>query len=224
MGPSHKRSRSPTTSVPVSSPIPGTLSSVCADMLPPRKRIRSSDSVTDLEDCSDESSESSIRETSLRDDVDVRGSDEPYSKLDIDPEIQAHINECITYADALRAKGIDVRVVVETEEGAIEVTYETLGDLVQRFHDHTVEIPVYRVQVIKSIQSDHGHKIIVTGQQGTVMSKRISELERDNTRLIGMLDVTSQRVTRFQRRELHIQREMRKIWRLRFYDRVRIGR
>ncbi|GJS43927.1 hypothetical protein Tco_0568970, partial [Tanacetum coccineum] len=37
------------------------------------------------------------------------------------------------------------------EEGAVEVTYETLGDLVQRFHDHTVEILVHRVQAIKSI-------------------------------------------------------------------------
>ncbi|GJX17533.1 putative reverse transcriptase domain-containing protein [Tanacetum coccineum] len=178
--PSRKRSRSPTTSVPISSPIPGALFSARADFLPPPKRIRSFDFATDLKDCSDESSESS-RETSLGDDVVVRGSDEPYSKPDIDPEIHAKIDECIEYADALRAEGIDTRVVVDTvdreevktrargpvkvrfervthpavpddipeptqEEGAIEGTYETLGDLVQRFHDHTVEIPVHRVQ------------------------------------------------------------------------------
>ncbi|GKC82393.1 hypothetical protein Tco_1138110 [Tanacetum coccineum] len=34
---------------------------------------------------------------------------------------------------------------------AIEVTYETLGDLVQRFHDHIEEIPVHRVQAIESV-------------------------------------------------------------------------
>ncbi|GKB45725.1 hypothetical protein Tco_0896478 [Tanacetum coccineum] len=130
-GPSHKRSRSPTTSVPVSSPIPGALSSVHADLLPPRKRIRSSDYATDLEDCSDGSSESF-----------------------------AEIDECVAYADSLRAEGIDDGVVVKTvaqeevetsakgtvevrddrvmhplvsddipepaqEEGGIEVTYET---------------------------------------------------------------------------------------------------
>nr|GEZ01083.1 putative reverse transcriptase domain-containing protein [Tanacetum cinerariifolium] len=43
-------------------------------------------------------------------------------------------------------------------EGAVEVTYETLGDLVQRFHDHTKEIPVHRVQDIESVQRDHGHR------------------------------------------------------------------
>ncbi|GJV49464.1 hypothetical protein Tco_1439676 [Tanacetum coccineum] len=71
------------------------------------------------------------------------------------------------------------------EEGAIEVTYETLGDLVQRFHDHTVEIPVHRVQVIESIQRDQRHRIVATGQQSVVLSERISEMERDNTRLRG---------------------------------------
>ncbi|GJV85282.1 hypothetical protein Tco_1525180 [Tanacetum coccineum] len=191
VGPSRKRSRSPTTFVSVSSPIPRALSSVHADLLPPRKRIRSFDSAMDLEDCSDESSESSAhRETSLRDDVDVRGSDEPYSEPDIDLEVQAEIDKCIAYADALRAEGIDARVVVENiareeEEGAIEVTYETLGDLVQRFYNHTVEIPVHRVQAIKSINKDQGHNIIAMGKQSVVLSERISDLERDNTRLRG---------------------------------------
>ncbi|GKG38007.1 hypothetical protein Tco_0457230, partial [Tanacetum coccineum] len=33
------------------------------------------------------------------------------------------------------------------QEGAVEVTYETLGDLIQRFHDHTQAIQsiVYRL-------------------------------------------------------------------------------
>ncbi|GJW78075.1 hypothetical protein Tco_0139757 [Tanacetum coccineum] len=37
------------------------------------------------------------------------------------------------------------------EERAIEVTYETLGDLVQRFHDYTEVIPVHRIQVIEGV-------------------------------------------------------------------------
>nr|GFB90300.1 hypothetical protein [Tanacetum cinerariifolium] len=65
-------------------------------------------------DCLDESFESSVpRETSLKDDVVIRGSDEPHLKQDIDPDIQIEIDECIAYADALRARGIDARVVIE---------------------------------------------------------------------------------------------------------------
>ncbi|GKE93466.1 hypothetical protein Tco_1574561, partial [Tanacetum coccineum] len=83
-GSSRKRSRSPTTSVPLSLFLPGGLSSVRDDLLPPRKRIRSSKIVTNLEDCLNERSE-------------------PYAK----------INECIAYPDTLRAERIDARVVVE---------------------------------------------------------------------------------------------------------------
>nr|GEU99131.1 putative reverse transcriptase domain-containing protein [Tanacetum cinerariifolium] len=165
--PFRKRSQSPTISIHVSSPIHKALSYVRADLLPPHKRIRSSNSVTDLEVSSNESSESYVpREIGLGVDIDVEGSDEPYSEPDIDPDVQAGINECITYVDALRAGGVDARVMVETgareEEGVVEVTYETLGDLVQRFHDHTMEIPVHRVQAIESIQRDQGHRIMAT--------------------------------------------------------------
>ncbi|GJU65965.1 hypothetical protein Tco_1252224 [Tanacetum coccineum] len=144
-GPSRKRSRSPTTLVPLSSPVLEALSFVRVDLLPLHKRIRSSDSAIDLEDCSDESSKSSVpRDTSLRDD--------------------AEIDKCIAYTDALRAGGIVVRVVVETAARE-EVETSARG---------MVEVRVNKVT----------HPV-----KSAVQSKRISELERDNTRLRGMLDV-----------------------------------
>nr|GEX61674.1 UBN2 domain-containing protein [Tanacetum cinerariifolium] len=132
------------------------------------------------------------------------------------PAACAEIDEYIAYADALRDRGINSRVVVEAvdqdeietgardpvevrvdrvthpvieddipepaqEEGAIEVTYETLGDLVQR--------------------------IVATGHQNTNMLERIRELERVNMRLRDMMVVASQRVTRSQHRELRVQRD-----------------
>ncbi|GKD07438.1 hypothetical protein Tco_1187123 [Tanacetum coccineum] len=193
--PSRKRSRSPAASKLLSLPIPAALSSVCADLLLSPKRIRSPKSATDLEVSSVEGSEPSrYRGTNLDMDDDVERSD----GIDIDPKIQAEINEYIAYADALRVRGIDARVLVEAvdreeietgtrglvkvrvdrvtypviaddipepaqEEGAVEVTYETLEDLVQRFHDHTEEISIYHVQAIKSDQRDQGHRIIATG-------------------------------------------------------------
>nr|GEV97281.1 putative reverse transcriptase domain-containing protein [Tanacetum cinerariifolium] len=228
--PSPKRSRSPAVSVPLSLPIPIALSYVRADHLPSPKRIKNSEIDMNLEVSLEDRFEPYVpRGTDLEMDVDVVKSD----GIDIDPEIQAEIDECIAYADALRDIGIDARVVVEAadrdevgtdargsvevrvarvthpvtmddipeptqEEGAVEVTYETLGDLVQRFHDHTVEIPV---QAIEGIQRDQGHMIVATGQQISDMFERIEELERDNMRLRDMMDVASQRVTRSQRRE-----------------------
>ncbi|GJU71261.1 hypothetical protein Tco_1262666 [Tanacetum coccineum] len=222
MSPSRKRSRSPTASVSLSLPTLRALSYVGADLLPSPKRIRSPETTTDLEGCledsfkpyvpreaglgvdfEDESSESSRhRGTDLEMDVDVVRSD------GIDPEIQAEINECIAYADALRDRGIDARIVVEAiDQEEIETSIrDPVKDRVDRV-THAV-----------------GHRIVATGQQSADMLERIRELERDNMRLRDMMDVVSQRVARSRRRELSVQREMRQIWRYRFYDRMRIAR
>ncbi|GKF39689.1 hypothetical protein Tco_0119750, partial [Tanacetum coccineum] len=56
------------------------------------------------------------------------------------------------------------------------------------------------------------------------LTERIAELERDNMRLRGTMSVESQRVDLLQRGMSHIQRELRQMRRLRFYDRVRVGR
>nr|GEV04189.1 putative reverse transcriptase domain-containing protein [Tanacetum cinerariifolium] len=113
-GSSRKRRKSLMTSLPVLSPVFGALSPVCADLVPSPKRV-------------------DPRDTSLRDDVIVRSSDEPHLEQDTDPEIQAEIDECIAYADALRDIRIDDRVVVEAVDqeesktgtrGTVEVRVE----------------------------------------------------------------------------------------------------
>ncbi|GJS56844.1 hypothetical protein Tco_0651628 [Tanacetum coccineum] len=199
--PSRKWSRSPAASVPLSSPIPRALSYARADLLPSPKRIRSPELAMDLEVSSAEGSDPSrYKGTELEMDNDSERSD----GIDIDPEIQ-EIETGTRGPVEVRVDRVTHLVIVDDirepaqEERAIEVAYETLGDLVQRFHDHTEEILVHRVQAIES-------------------------LERDNRRLRDMIDVASQRVTQSQRRELRVQREMRQIRRFRFYDRMRIAR
>nr|GEW80495.1 hypothetical protein [Tanacetum cinerariifolium] len=104
-GLSHKRRRSSMTSIPGLPPVSGALSLVHANLIPSPKRVRDSGYLADVK--------VGPRETSLRDDVIAKGSDEPYLEQDIDLEIQVDINECFAYADALRDRGIDARVVVE---------------------------------------------------------------------------------------------------------------
>ncbi|GJZ45017.1 hypothetical protein Tco_0592613 [Tanacetum coccineum] len=178
---SRKRSRSPTASVPLSSPILGALSYVRADLLPSPKRIRSPKTATDLEGCLEDCFDPYVpREAGLRvdfKDESYESSRHRWTNLEMDVDV---------VRNALRDRGIDARVVVKAidqEEietsmrGPVEeeVTYETLGDLVQRFPDHTKEIPVCRVQ-----------------------------LEWDNMRLRDMMDVASQRVSWSHHRELRV--------------------
>nr|GEW70878.1 putative reverse transcriptase domain-containing protein [Tanacetum cinerariifolium] len=84
-------------------------------------------------------------------------------------------------------------------EGAAKVMYETLGDLVQRFHDHTQAISVHRVQAIEDVQREQGHKIVGVESAVTTLTERVAVLERDNRRLRGTASVESQRVDRIQR-------------------------
>nr|GEY78235.1 putative reverse transcriptase domain-containing protein [Tanacetum cinerariifolium] len=119
-----------------------------------------------------------LKETSLRNDVITRRSDERHLEQDIDPEIHAEIDECFAYAYALRDKGIDARVVVEAvDQDEIETG---------------VRGPV---EVIEEVQREQGHRIVGVDSVVTVLTERVAELERDNRRLRGTASVESQRVT-----------------------------
>nr|GEW75335.1 hypothetical protein [Tanacetum cinerariifolium] len=157
-GPSHKRRRSPMTLVPALSPVFEALSPVHVDLIPSPKRVRDSGYLADVE--------VDPRETSLMDDAIIRGSDEPHLDQDIDPEVQAEINECIAYADALRDKGINVRVVVEAVDQE-ESEIGTRGS----------------VEVIEGVQKEQGCRIVEVESAVTTLTKRIAELERDNRKM-----------------------------------------
>ncbi|GJY93946.1 hypothetical protein Tco_0509728 [Tanacetum coccineum] len=196
VGPSRKRCRSPSDLVSLVAPTPGALSLVCADLLPPRNRVRGFVSATD--------SEASLEE-----------SYESYTEPDINFDVQADIDACIAATDAIAAREADV--IVETEDevdeeaessarGTVEIGVDrvthpvvrmTLLSLLEReLYYHMVEIPVHRFSVIKSVQRDQGHRIMATSQQSAAMSERIGTLEWDNIRLRGMLGVEKQRVDR----------------------------
>nr|GEV10521.1 putative reverse transcriptase domain-containing protein [Tanacetum cinerariifolium] len=85
------------------------------------------------------------------------------------------------------------------QEGSAEVTYETLGDLVQRFHDHTQAIPVYRIQTTEGIQREQGRRIVRVESAVIALTERVAELERDNQRLRGTVSVEIPRVDRPRR-------------------------
>ncbi|GJS76212.1 hypothetical protein Tco_0726093 [Tanacetum coccineum] len=85
-GLSHRRHKSPTSSVHVASPVHRSLSLVRADLLPPCKRIRDSNSMTDFEVSSEDGYVLYVpREIRLG--VDVEDSYEPYTEPDIDPDV-----------------------------------------------------------------------------------------------------------------------------------------
>nr|GEW85608.1 putative reverse transcriptase domain-containing protein [Tanacetum cinerariifolium] len=84
------------------------------------------------------------------------------------------------------------------KERVADGTYETLRSLVQRFHDHTVAIPVHRAQVIEGVHREQGCRIVGVESIVTALTERITELERDNRKLRGTMSVEGERVDRLQ--------------------------
>ncbi|GKE20056.1 hypothetical protein Tco_1431568, partial [Tanacetum coccineum] len=166
---SRKRSRSPVASVPLSSPTLGALSYTRVDLLPSPKRIRSPETATDLEDCSEDSFEPYVnREVGLR----VDFEDESY--------------------ESSRDRGIDARVVVEAADreesetgtrGPVEVRVERVT------HPVMPEDTPKPAQegAVEGAQREQGHRIVGAESAVTFLTKRVSELERDNKRLRGIV-------------------------------------
>ncbi|GKB93488.1 hypothetical protein Tco_0979625, partial [Tanacetum coccineum] len=173
-----------------------------ADLIPSPKRVKDSGYLADVE--------VDPREISLRDDAIVRVSNEPHLEQDIDPEIQAEIDECIAYADALRDRGIDARVVVEVVDqdetetgvkGPVEVKLR--GSMITRLSQSIV----YRL--LKGVQREQGHRIVGVESTVTALTKRVAELEWITGELRGTVSVESSRLTNSKRDKSRMQRELR---------------
>nr|GEX28923.1 reverse transcriptase domain-containing protein [Tanacetum cinerariifolium] len=181
-GPSRKRCRS--SSVPISSPLSRALSPIHADLSPPPKRIRDSYSVMELEVSSEDGYESYVpKEVGLG--VNIKDSYEPYIEPNIDYNIQADIDECIAYDDAIRARGIDDSGVIKTmaEEEVefreraqsmstatrTEMTQDTINELISKRVDEALKAydaarnPRIEAETENDQQNDHAEENINNG-------------------------------------------------------------
>ncbi|GJX51659.1 putative reverse transcriptase domain-containing protein [Tanacetum coccineum] len=157
-GPSRKRRRSPTTFVPALPLVSGVLSPAHADLIPSPKRVKDSGYLADVE--------VDPREMSLRDDAIVRVSDEPHLEQDIDPEIQAEIDECIDVDQDKTETGV---------RGPVEVRVERVTHLVMP-EDIPKPAQEGAVEAIEGVQRGHGHKIVGFESAVIALTERIAEL------------------------------------------------
>ncbi|GKB64208.1 putative reverse transcriptase domain-containing protein [Tanacetum coccineum] len=216
-GPSCKRRRSPMTFVPALPPISGALSPVRADLVPLPKRVLDSGYLADVERFRQRLTSVSLMRMLLGIGVYARVVIEAVDREESETGARGPVEVKV---DRVTHPVVADDIPEPAQEGAVEVTYETLGDLVQRFHDHTEAILVYCIQVVEGVQREQGHRIVGVESAVTALTERIAKLEKDNGRLRGTASVESQRVDRLQCGMSRMQRELRQIRRLRFYDRV----
>ncbi|GJR03338.1 putative reverse transcriptase domain-containing protein [Tanacetum coccineum] len=152
--PSHKRRRSPMTSVPALSPASGALSPVSADLIPSPKRVRDFDYLEDVEVDSRESSEPSRS----------RGTD-----IGVDDEIE-RVDE---------SRGINVRVVAETV--VLDEVGTDTRDIVKGGDDKVthlvmlddVQEAAQEERAAEGVQREQGRRIFEVESAVTALTERI---------------------------------------------------
>ncbi|GKE24280.1 putative reverse transcriptase domain-containing protein, partial [Tanacetum coccineum] len=130
--------------------------------------VRDSDYLADVEVNPKESSEPSrYRGTDIRVDDHIERIDKSYSEHEIDP-MQAIIEACFDFADIIRSRGIDVRVVAETV-ARDEIRTDTRKEQHKR---------------------EQGRRIVGVESVVIALTKRIAKLERDNRSIRGTMPNT----------------------------------
>ncbi|GJX04730.1 hypothetical protein Tco_0190646 [Tanacetum coccineum] len=142
--------------------------------------------------------------------------------VEVDPREISLRDDAIARVNALRDRGIDARVVVEAidRDGTETGMRGPVKVRVER-----VTHPVMPEDILEPAQEGAIEATIVGVESAVIaLTERIAELERDNRRLRDTGSVKSQRVDRLLRGMSRMQRKLRQMRRLRFYDRVRVGR
>ncbi|GKB27598.1 hypothetical protein Tco_0866999 [Tanacetum coccineum] len=165
-GPSHKRCRSPTSSVHVASPVPKALSSVRVDLLLPRKRIMDFNTMTgfepdvdsdiqaDIDACIVFADDTAARGTNVRVEVGTTAEEEDDSSVRGTIEIRVdRVTHLVVLDDTAEPVREDSPELVSTD-GSLEVMQRGLDMVMQELYDHMVEITIHRVRVIESVQRD----------------------------------------------------------------------
>ncbi|GKE51920.1 hypothetical protein Tco_1487076, partial [Tanacetum coccineum] len=172
--------RSPTSSVPTFLPVRGALSLVRSDLSPPAKRIRDSDSVTDVEVSSKDGYEPHVpREVGLG--VDFEDSYEPYTEPDIDSDIQMWMSLRPRRKSSLERDTIEVEVNPRVRPVIEEDVRESVRDDVL---DHVIADGA--VEVIESEQRLQGHWITGVDLEVTTITERIDTLDMPTATHTGM--------------------------------------
>nr|GFA24680.1 reverse transcriptase domain-containing protein [Tanacetum cinerariifolium] len=95
------------------------------------------------------------------------------------------IDKCIAYADALRAEGINARVVVQTAaREEVEMSAKSMVEVrVDRVMHPVVAYDIHDpTQEEGAVERDQGHKIVATGQQSAVQTMPNTRSEATMTR------------------------------------------
>ncbi|GJU51684.1 hypothetical protein Tco_1221239 [Tanacetum coccineum] len=205
-GPSRKRCRSPVATVTSSIHATRDLVPSRADLLPPRKRLRDSispeDSVEDDIDTNvleDIKADATAIEVTIDRDVEARvdaGIDmEVDVRIGVEDEVEDEIessDRCTTEVGVDLAAGIDIPDAMLMPDAVehLEQVQEGLQDI----YDHVIEIPLQRIEDIKTGQRELESRGLIAGGERDSLLEKVASLERINNMTITRSGMTPEAI------------------------------
>ncbi|GJS34292.1 hypothetical protein Tco_0532674 [Tanacetum coccineum] len=231
-GPSRKRCRSPVDSVPLSTPVTGSLAPTRADLLPPRKRFRDSYS---SEASIEEDAEVGPTETGVdmelgigdgndvRDHVeidlrDVRDDTEEY-EADASTGDTAEVGIVPTTAplvdeEIVRPAGEDSSDLSDTRDGIVRSVEDMpvdLDDAVRDFYHYMFEVRIDRIVEIETAQRRLEADQLIASRDRARIAEMIYNLRLENLKVRTMLDIERDRMSSLRLHMSLSQEEFRQI-------------
>ncbi|GKE86139.1 hypothetical protein Tco_1559881, partial [Tanacetum coccineum] len=218
---------SPVDSVPLSTPVTGSLAPTRADLLPPHKRFRDSYS---SEASFDEDAEVGPTEAGVDMELGIGDGDDVGDHVEIDlRDVRDDTEEYEADASAgdTAEVGIDPMTAPLVEDGIVRSVEDMpvdLGDVVRDFYHHMSEVRVDRIVGIETAQRRlEADQLIASGDRAR-MAEMIYSLRLENLKVRAMLDIERDRVSSLRLHMSLSQEEFRQIRRDRDDARGRLRR
>nr|GEZ07245.1 hypothetical protein [Tanacetum cinerariifolium] len=202
VGPSRKRCRSPTNSVPSSTPVIGSLAPTRADDLPPCKReldIVNGDDVKDH-----------IKVDPRDDKEDFEASDGDTAVLGIDPRSVPMVDE-----EIIEPVGGDYSSSSGTRDGTVRSVEDIpvdLDDAIRDFYHHMSEVRVDMIVGIETTQRRLEYDQMIASKERVGMVESIRSLRLQNLKVRALLCIKRDHVDSLR---LHMSRSQEEFWQIR---------
>ncbi|GJU07728.1 hypothetical protein Tco_1124158 [Tanacetum coccineum] len=204
-----------TSLVPIATPISEALSPVRVDLLPPRKRIRGSISMTDFEAdidaCIAAADATEAGETNVKVEVGIK------TKAEVGEEANAEIQP-----EGTIKIGVDVAIEIDiSDDSLMSDAIERLGQLeegMQGMYDHLQEIPLQRIDDIESRQREQEGRNLIADDEMSSLLERVVALKGSNTGLQDALGIERARADSLQQCLGYAKEELKQVYELRAHE------
>ncbi|GJR44154.1 hypothetical protein Tco_1312257 [Tanacetum coccineum] len=158
-------------------------------------------------------------------DVEARADAGIDMEVDVRIGVEDEVKDKVKSSDKGTMVGVDLASGIDIPDAMLMLDVverlEQVEEGLQDIYDHVIEIPLQRIEDIKTGRRELELRSLIAGGERASLLEQVTSLERINVSLRGTMIMERARADRFWRRMRSMESELRKIRRFRYYDRMR---